>query len=299
MPIDKDAMRRRAEVLRRLEAEYEKVNPADLTSGESWDLDRPESPLFLGTWSEEGFRHVLALYGITDALAERGIERWRPQLDTSDPWLHTLRLWDEDLGEVFCELRARESLGKDLEIGGRLADLRFFVVEWFSLEDPRGVFTPDRPPMPGQRRPGLGMGLEVEALLLLAARRLGVSGLLSRPWWFHNACLYVPRWLFVDPTEQGRFSALVRDLRPLDLARMSWAIHLGCVTDHRGNVVEWDPGPLLLPRTRHAEKWFESTWYKASRLAARARHSFTVDRKRLEQELRERSWPGLPPGRWF
>lgn len=301
-PIDKDAKRRRAEVLRRFESEYERLSPADLASGEVWDLDRPESPLFLGTWSEEGFRRVASAYGIDRSLAAKGIERWRPELDTSDPWLHVLRLWDDDLEEVFCELRAKEAFGKDVELRGRLGDLRFFIVEWFSIEDPRGVFTPDRPPMPGQRRPGLGLGLEVEALLLLAARRLGDSGLLARPWWFHNACLYVPRWLFVDPTEQGRFSALVRDLRPLGLTRMSWAVHLGCVTDNRGQVVEWDPGPLLLPRTRAAEKWFESTWYRASRLAARARSSFTVDRERLGREMKEIELKGsasrLPPGHW-
>lgn len=292
-PDPKDAKRRRTELLRRFEPRYASINPAELSAGEDWSLDRPESPLFLGTYSREGLRRLMATYGIEAALSKAGIERWHPQLDTTDPWLHVLRLWDDDLDEVVCELRAKEALGRDLDLGGRLADLRFFVVEWFSIEDPRGVFTPDRPPLPGQRRPGLGVGAEVEALLVLAARRLGDSGLIARPWWFHNACLYYPRWTFVNPAEQGRFSAMIRDLRHLGLPLMSWAVHLGCVMDHRGRVVEWDPGPLLLPRVRSAEKWFESTWYRASRLAARARSSFTVDRERLDRELRAKEWPGF------
>lgn len=287
-PADNDPKRRREEVGRRFETRYDQLRPEELAEGEDWSLDRPETALFLGTYSVHGITRVLETYGLSEMLAERGIERWHPEVDTSDPFLHVLRFRDEDCDEIICELRVRLGLGKDHGLPGRLAELTFFVIEWLSIENPRGTFDNEKPPLPGQRRPGLGIGPEVEEILVLSARRLGVSALLARPSWFHNAYLYHPRWRFVDPREEGRFVALLRDLGWMPLPRLSWAVHLGCVRDDGGNELRWDPGPLMLPRTREAERWLESPWYRAARFAAKARTGYRLDAAKLEAELSER-----------
>jgi len=287
-PTGRDARLRRIEVGRRLAARYDQLRPDELAAGQDWSIDQMQTGLFLGTYSEAGIRRVLEHYGLVELLAERGIERFEVEIDTSDPFLHVLRLREDDGDPVFLDLRARTALGRDLGLGGRLAAMECFVVEWLSVENPHADFGPDRPPLPGQRRPGLGLGPELEEVLVLAARRLGTAALVSWPQWFHNAMLYHPRWMFADPREEGRFAALVRDLASVGLPRLAWAVHLGCVTDHRGQPFAWQPGPLVLPRTRDAFRHFETPYYRATRFATRTRSGFSLDEEALERALRER-----------
>ena len=209
-PLDSEAKLRRLEIGRRFASLYDELGPEELAAGQDWSLDRPQTALFLGTWSEQGLHRALDHYGVSAMLASRGISAFAVEIDTSDPFLHVLRLRDSPSGEIFCELRARTALGRDVGLPDRLADLQVYVVEWLSIENPHGQFREDRPPLPGQRRPGLGLGPEVEEIIVLAARRIGMSALVSWPNYFHNACLYYPRWMFVDPREDGRFAALVQ-----------------------------------------------------------------------------------------
>jgi len=286
-PSEKERRRARLAAARRLAPLYDELAPGDLAAGVEWSADGKASGLFLGTYSAAGLRRVVEHYGLDRLLAERGIEAFEVELDTSDPFRHEVRL-REPGGATFLDLRARTALGRDVGVSGRLGDLPCLVVEWLSLENPHASFGPDRPPLPGQRRPGLGLAPEIEEVLVLAARRVGAAALVSWPQWFHNAWLYHPRWRFVDPRESGRFAALVRDLAHLDLVRAAWAVHLGCVFDRRGRPYEWKPGPLALPRTREAARHFAAPGWRAARLAAKARHAFVVDEARLARELAAR-----------
>jgi len=284
-PSDNDAKQRRIEVGRRFAALYDALRPEELAAGEDWSIDRPHTALFLGTWSEQGLRRVLDHYGVTALLRARGIGDFEIDLDTSDPFLHVLRLREEASGSIFCELRARIALGRDVGLPGRLAELQVYVIEWLSIENPRGTFDAERPPLPGQRRPGLGLGAEVEEIIVLGARRIGTAALVSWPNFFHNACLYHPRWMFADPKEDGRFAAVVRDLGFLGLPRLAWAVHLGCVEEEGRGPLSWAPGPMVLPRTREAARHFESPIYRATRMASKARSRFAVDEGALERGL--------------
>lgn len=282
------ARERREEAARRLGRRYDDLSPSALVAGEDWSDDSLDGRLFLDTYSEEGLRRVFSHYGVDRLLARRGIERFSVEVDTSDPWLHELRLREAGTGTPFVDLRVRIAVCGDLGIGGRLAPLTCLVVEWLSLEHPQERFDPMHPPLPGQRRPGLGIGPEVEELLVLAARRVGAAALVSWPQWLHNAWLYHPRWRFVDPGEDGRFAALIRDLQDYGLVKVAWGVHLGCVRDHRGRTWEWRPGPLLLPRTREAARHFSTPHHRATRLAARVRSGFILDEEALQVQLAQR-----------
>ncbi|WP_373048507.1 hypothetical protein [Vulgatibacter sp.] len=286
-PSDKDARNRRSEVGKRFASRYDELGPEELAAGAEWSIDEPQSALFLGTYSEAGIRRVAEIYGLIELVKVHGIETIDVEIDTRDPFLHVLKLKEED-GAVFFELRARTALGRDLGLPGKLADLPFYVVEWLSIENPHGAFSRARPPLPGQRHPGLGIGPEVEEILVLGARRQGSAALVSWPQWYHNAFLYHPRWMFVDPREEGRFAALRRDLAGYSLPRVAWAVHLGCVRDAQGRAFEWQPGPLVLPRTREAFRYFETPIYRATRFATKARSGFELDEAALDRALAER-----------
>lgn len=300
-PHRRHERRRRQRLARRFARTYQELGPDILAADEDWSLEHPHTPLFLGTYSAAGLRAVCDRYGLTRQLAERGVDRFDIEIDTEDPFRHVARLrmrtgaGDDLDGALLFELRCRVAFGRDLGLRGRLASGSLLVVEWLHMQDPRRRFEGDRIPLPGQRHPGMGLGAEVEQLLVLAARRLGCGGLVSWPQWVHNAILYRPRWKFVDPAEEGRLTALLRDLGHLGLARLSWAVHLGCVRDAEGRVVEWRPGPLVLPRLRTVATWFETPRYRATRFAARALARFSVDEERLDLALAEEGIVSAPP----
>jgi hypothetical protein len=47
------------------------------------------------------------------------------------------------------------------------------AVRWLALQDPRGRFTPERPRLPGQRYPGLGLGKRLYERLMVWAKSGG------------------------------------------------------------------------------------------------------------------------------
>lgn len=269
-----------------MEPRYDEISPAEL-GDDGGSLEGWAHALFLGTYSAEGIYKALRHYGVLPLVEARGFRGLRLEIDTQDPFLHVARLHDAG-GLLLVELRARVALGRDAGAPGRLGELTFLDIEWIAAEDPRRSFAHDRPPLPGQRHPGLGVGPELEELMALMSRRLGAAGVIAHPQWVHNAALYHPRWMFADPVEEGRFSAMLRDLIAHSLPKLSWGVNLGCVTDEEGLTVSWAPGPQVLPRTPEAKRWFANPRWRAARLAAKATAGFHLDEWLLERRLVER-----------
>jgi acetoin utilization deacetylase AcuC-like enzyme len=97
-------------------------------------------------------------------------------------------------------------------------------LHWLTLRNPRAHFSDERPRLPGQEVPGLGVSREIIEVLGLMAQRLGLEGLAFRPSWYHTAYPGRHRFRFIDPARQGRFEALMRDLAGVPLRAASEAI---------------------------------------------------------------------------
>jgi hypothetical protein len=105
------------------------------------------------------------------------------------------------------------------------------VMLWLVLSDPDKDFSVDRPRLPGQQRPGLGLLDEVFYLLRTFARDLSVDGMLDVPEHFHTALFYSRSFRYLDPVVEGRFQAIARDLAGVPLALASDAIRKECLVD--------------------------------------------------------------------
>jgi len=95
------------------------------------------------------------------------------------------------------------------------------VIHWLVLSSPDGTFSVDRPRLPGQEKPGLGLLNPTLALLKSLARELSVDGVLDVPDHFHTALFYSRAFLYLDPEAEGRFLAIARDLSGIPLAQAS------------------------------------------------------------------------------
>jgi len=147
-------------------------------------------------------------------------------------------------------------------------------IDWICLQNPRIPFQDNRPPLPGQKYPGLRAAKKVMVLLEKTAQRRQRDALSNTPDQFFNAFIYQARgWRYVNPAFEGFFSAVVSDLTSnlvtLGLAPVAWAFFLGHVSRRtdpndpsKTERVAWNPmeEQLYATNTRMTE-YFSSKAY--------------------------------------
>ncbi len=228
-------------------------------------LDGPRRPRrFLGFYSRHGLELTLERAGLLDRIRSLGFDHPALELDVDNPTGDTLRLYgDRQKRELLIELRARV----DRRTVPGLALVR---IEWLLLQNPRAQFTAERPQLPGQEKPGLGMLQEIVALLVLACDRLQLDGLITVPAHYHVAVKGRKALRFLNPADEGRFRALQRALQGLSLAAATAAVAAGRVVDARtAGPLTWSPVPIVFPVSeRFREMMADEAYERAAEEAA-------------------------------
>lgn len=296
------------EVARRFEMVFDSLSRVELQRGadglemlELQDLFKPGEGLFLGFYTEEGLRHAFEEYGFIEDLKSVGFEGIRVEIVTDDPEEHMLRIWaTEDLGVPLLELVARRDiLRPTLELAEAFGDpvIPVLTIEWLQMQNPKADFSAGRPPLPGQPRPGLGVGVQVLQLLRNACRRLGLEALVTVPAYFHNAVFYSEAFSYFDPEFQGRFLAMSRDILPqafASVAGASWALNWKMVVrmDREDEPVEWFHDAMVSPVSERLTNYFDSKLYQREVNDALAEVSYRVLVEVLAKQLAVR---GISP----
>jgi hypothetical protein len=166
--------------------------------------------------------------------------------------------------------------------------VRLAVVFWVREQDPTREFSSDRPRLPLQTHPGLGILRRVFRVAARMAAELGLDGLANFPKFAHDAAIFYRSrlFLFLDAHEQGRFEAMLRDLGPLGLRDMSLAFVGDAVRDETNETVAWRPGFQVYPLSAELSGYFHSEVYASSVAAAARGARYRVERARLESALR-------------
>jgi hypothetical protein len=222
-------------------------------------VDEPEGDArvrFADYYSEAGLRRVFAAYGVDAALAARGLGDWRMRVERDDPFHHRLVLFVEDPDDAakrIADLRihlCRTALPGDVD--GAQWDV--VAIEWLSMQNPRASFSAEKPRLPGQQRPGTGMGRLVHDLLVLMTRRLGRDALLNVPERPHLVELYLlAGWRFVDAAGAVPIRAALDAASALPFAHRAWAIERGFVVHEDGAPFVYRPLEMLLPVSERLE----------------------------------------------
>jgi hypothetical protein len=223
--------------------------------------------------------------GIYRALDAKGFGAFEVDIDTPDQGISHTRLFARKRGERHLLLDACIT---EIGLGPELFQWQGYPIErtldlaslyWLREEDPTADFTIERPPLPLQRHPGLGILRAAFSVVVRMARELGKDGVACMPKFFHDAVIFFHSrlFLFVDGTQQGRFEALVRDLRPLPLATASLLLAADGVRDQDENVVRWQFAPQVFPLSDNLRAYFNSTQYADAVAAGLARYRFRWD----------------------
>ncbi len=150
------------------------------------------------------------------------------------------------------------------------------------LQHPLGEFTAERPRLPGQEAPGLGLGRSVLAFLMHLCRISGAVGIINRPEFYHNAAIYARAAKYVDPRFEARRKQLGGELgRKFGLAELSHAIEGGCVLENN-ETFGWFNQPQLLPVAAELRSYFRSTDYRSSVKEYRQKYHYKIDENCLK-----------------
>jgi acetoin utilization deacetylase AcuC-like enzyme len=235
-------------------------------------LGGPQRPnRLLGACSREQLELTLERAGLLERLRQLGFPNPAVTFDLEHPGGETVRVHgDPDAGELLAELRLRI----DRRTAPGLAMLR---IEWLLLQNPREVFIPARPRLPGQEHPGLGMLRDVLALLIVACERLQLDGVLWVPAHYHTAAQGRRTSRFLHPADEGTFRALEQALAGLPLPAAAFAVEQGQVLDDAtGAPFAWHPMQVVLPASDRLRQQLEADEFRRLADAAAAAHAFRL-----------------------
>ncbi|MCE5262232.1 MAG: universal stress protein [Deltaproteobacteria bacterium] len=295
---------------RRYRKIYHRLNPADLAQiseeqpeAVAENLFRSSPPfriseLFLKHYSQAGLMRIFEEYGIFALLRRKGFADLDIRLNLDDPYRQRLRVCfagAEDENHTLLELILREGILEAQRQEDAPARSRYYhvlMVEWLCMQNPTAAFTPECPPLPGQRYPGLGISREVLQLISLIGMRIGKDGIAIHPQYFHAALLYHALFKCYNPVQEGQLAALMRDTEEFNLDDVSWAIDLGCL---RGKLLRekasWEADFQVHPLTAPLQNHFESDHYRQLFWESLAGHHYRIDWPQFNQRLRERTDP--------
>lgn len=268
-----------------------------LESELTFDLtgENPENRLF-GRFGPGELRKLLDTSGLLAGLSERGYPDPVLRLSCADPSDQRICLYagEETRDRLLLEARLqlapfhpRRPIGPFTEA----SSFRMLVIHWLVLSSPDGTFTVDRPRLPGQEKPGLGLLNQTIELLKEFSRELPVDGVLDVPDHFHTALFYSRAFRYLDPVAEGRFLAIARDLAGVPLALASDAIREGCLVDRTAEApTPWPVAEQVIAMRGPLYRFLRSHTYREARNRALADHRFVVnwDLYRRNLALRDR-----------
>ena len=269
------ALRKKEPELHRIRKIADKLDVGRLMAdtGEPSGLNRFEfatgsRPRLFGYYTAAGVAYALKELGIFALIENLGYRDLEVSL-SGDAWTQELRLHGQAHGRqhLVMEGRFRRSawkpakdnpLGRELQVG----DLHVIHVEWFLLQNPLADFTTQRPRLPGQEHPGLGIRDEVLEVLYAVARRLDLEAYLANAKLFHNAFMYSPIFFFVDPGRQAEMMAIRQAGQGRTLRDMTLAVEAGLLRDGQDRVYQWTGELMIHPLSESLEAAFSRCGYR-------------------------------------
>jgi len=244
---------------------YKHLTNNELSKDCSFDLclsdlfsDKKENKFF-GFYSKQGLSLAFKRYGMIKKLREFGYEQIEIKFEQREDGSHSLTVFEPPFRK---EGIIAEFVGRKTSLNEIFPVLK---IEWLCLQNPKTKFSNDKPKLPGQDFPGLGLGRDALSLILLLGIRLKFQALTNTPDHFHNALIYSNTFEFVNPKDSGRLIAMKNFMEEnnLDLAQTAWLLEEEKIYQ-KGNdntPFKWQPATQILPLRTSLENQFKSKEY--------------------------------------
>ena len=247
-------------------------------------LQKKSGALFLDRFGPGEIMALMKKVGLVDHLHARGFHSLQVEIMRDEVQHHHLKVYDGSIDpeNLLINLRlSRSRFVPDKRFfreGGEKPVLDMVMIEWLSAEDPCAGFTPQRPQLPGQRKPGLGSLRYLLEIMYITGRILMVDGFMDIPEHFHVAVMYSQKFKFFDPLQEAVLQAILRDLKGCSLADLSWGMLTQSIIDRTtGRPENYIPSEQLFPISDHLIKYFRSKYYREAFLQAYAGKKYSLD----------------------
>jgi hypothetical protein len=249
------------------------------------DPSRKKERRFLRTFTADALHEIVRRVNLETHLAGLGFNHLRVEIDVDDSFVHYMKLYEgeTDPDNMLLDLRLSESRF--------VPDKRFFedegyhaydmiVIEWLSAQNPRHRFDSDKPQLPGQRKPGLGILNYCFEMMYIVAREVIKDGFLDIPDHVHGAIMYSRKFKFFDPAHEGALRAMMRDLSKYSLADISWGIITKTIIEEYKNEPQpYAPSEQVFYVSDRMREYFRSKKYMSvyNKYYKRKRFRFDYD----------------------
>jgi hypothetical protein len=248
--------------------------------------------LYLGKYTLDEIKDIFTRYKIFEELEKLGYPDVQIEIRTKDVYNHRLYVFTEkrDYDHILIEMRLREGnfipkqqFLPDFELG----PMSMILVDWLMLQNPRKSFNENRPALPQQKYPGLGVLQNLIPLVMEVVKESGRKGVLDVPEHYHGALFYSRWFRFFNPETEGKFLAMQRDLGGHPLHIVSDAIFKdSLINTETGKQEGWVPGEQILPLRSELREYFSHRQYVEKRDEAFLNNRYELDLERYEEVLK-------------
>lgn len=255
-------------------------------------VEEKSSSLFLGRYSMTEVASVLGKRNFFKEAKKRDLWPLAYTLDSSEYPVQRYKIFlgETNSANLIVDLKIREGRLKPRDkppFPPEFFEFEFLILEWLTLQNPLLHFSRKRPPLPGQRHPGLGLGKKVVDIFVYLARLTHKDGVLAFPAYFHNALLFTRYFHFLNPEKQGEVLAIEKAFPDIPFKHLAWIVYLNCLREEGGKVYEWVAEEQVFPLNRSLKDYFDSKAYKQMVRESVATRCFQVDWACYEKKVDE------------
>ncbi len=243
-------------------------NHIDISSAFENLFSYSDSKLFMGRFSEQDMRNKMETLGLGKHLNSMGFTDTVIDIERDENYINYFKLyWEEKLPEkLLIDLRVSEHTffpkKRFFAEGVRVEPYNMILIEWLSAKNPKAVFNPKRPQLPGQSSPGLGVLKYCFRLLHDISDEIFKDGFLDIPTHMHGAMMYSKEFKFFDPVQEAILRAVMRDLRRYSLVDLSWGVLTETIIDrHKNAPAIYDPTEQIHYVSPRMKDYFASELY--------------------------------------
>ncbi len=225
--------------------------------------------LFLGRFNSENLYSMMEKIGLVQHLKSIGFDSLLVDIDVDENRISYMKLyWEERIpAKQLIDIRLSESSfipdKKYFDNNTKITPYNMIIIEWLSAKNPQKKFDDNKPQLPGQTNPGLGVLKYCFEMLYQMAKEVFKDGFLDIPDHMHGALMYSKKFKFFDPAHEGIIRAVARDLRKYSLSDISWGVITETIIDLTTNKPAiYDPGEQIHYVSDRMKKYFESKKYR-------------------------------------
>ncbi|MFH1212811.1 MAG: hypothetical protein V1681_01875 [Candidatus Neomarinimicrobiota bacterium] len=252
-----------------------------------------DSHFFLGVFSRRGLLNAVRAFELSNILDNMGLTDLSLDIDTSDAHMHRLFVYtgESHPDNKICELVLKQGplhFEEGLLPNFPQRNPNVLQIEWLLLQNPRQSFSAERPPLPGQSHPGLGIGDRLMEILIIMTRRVHLEGIVNKPRYFHTAFMFSKEFVFSNPLNQALMYSISKNLlAKYSFWTVAWAAHYNCIINKKdGLPLDWTSDYLILPFAKDLIKYFRSREYQQKVSQLMKKFDFEIDREKLLGALR-------------